>query len=129
VPRRKKPGETPKEEPKVAPPAPPQAQPEKPTERPVEKFTIREATWEEFERFVPTSRKERPKSLARQAFEMAASGKVVKLEGLSPAQVRAIVAAINLWNYREGNPVQVKYDVKAGVVYLAPAKKPEEKKQ
>jgi hypothetical protein len=43
--------------------------------------------------------------------------------------VRAIVAAINFWNSREGNLVRVKYDVKAGVVYLAPAEKPAEKQQ
>ena len=62
---------------------------------------------------------------------MAKSGRVVKLEGLTRAQVRAVLAAVNNWNYREKEitgraPVQVKYDVKAGVVYLAPAEKPAE---
>jgi predicted phage tail protein len=121
----------------TTPPTPPQTAPVETPVQTVEKlaeaatlpYTIKEATWEEFESFKPTPRKERPKSLTRQAFEMAASGKVVKLEGLTPAQVRAILVAINFWNSREGNPVQVKYDVKAGIIYLAPAKKPEEKKQ
>jgi hypothetical protein len=117
------------EKPVEAPaPAPkPEAQPTTPPTIPSptpEGFTIRETTWEEFERFTPTPRKERSKSPVRQAYEMATSGKVVKIEGLSPAQVRAVVAAINRWNFREGNLVRVKYDVKAGVVYLAPAEKP-----
>jgi hypothetical protein len=90
-------------------------------------FTIREATWEEFEKFAPTPRREKPKSRIREAFEMAAfQGKVIKLEGLSPAQVRAVLAAVSMWNMRTTAKVQVKYDMKAGVVYLAPAK-PEEK--
>jgi hypothetical protein len=97
-------------------------------------FTIKETTWEEFERFAPTPRRERGKSPLRQVYEMAASGKVVKIEGLAPAQVRAVLAAVSNWNYREKEitgraPVQVKYDMKAGVVYLAPAKPETEKKQ
>jgi cytoskeletal protein RodZ len=106
------------------------------TERLVEKpatgkLEIKEATWEEFEKFQAQTRsRERPKSPLRQAFEMAASGKVIRIDGLSPAQVRAVLALISVWNRRFIEaPVQVKYDVRAGVVYLAPAKKPEEKKQ
>jgi hypothetical protein len=111
------------------------SQPTQPITSPAtEGFTIKEVTWEEFEKFTSSPRKERSKSKLRQAFEMAASGKVMKLEGLTPAQVRAILAAVSNWNYREKEmtgraPVQAKYDMKAGVVYLAPAEKPKEKKQ
>jgi hypothetical protein len=102
--------------------------------QPTEGFTIREVTWDEFERFAPAPRREKSKSRIREAFELAASGKVVKIEGLTPAQVRAVLAAVSIWNsmekHRTGRaPVQAKYDMKAGVVYLAPTEKPEEKKQ
>jgi hypothetical protein len=105
------------------------AQPATPPTTPTEgEFTIKEVTWEEFEKFAPSPRREKPKSKLRQAFELAASGKVIKLEGLTPAQVRAVLAVISMWNMREKGvtgkaPVQVKYDIKAGVVYLAPAEK------
>ena len=110
----------------------PEAQPTTPPTPPVtvENYVIKEATWEEFKNFTP-QRRERPKSKLRKVYEMAMGGKVVKLEGLTRAQVRAVLAAVNLWNYMEKEitgraPVQVKYDMKAGVVYLAPAEKPTE---
>jgi hypothetical protein len=86
-------------------------------------YTIKEASWEEFEKFAPTPRRERPKSPLRQAYEMAAQGRVVKIEGLAPAQVRAVLAVVSIWNSIEKqasgkSPVQTKYDMKAGVVLI-----------
>jgi hypothetical protein len=130
-----KPIEVPQEvKPEVQPTATPQpAQPTTPST--TGGFTIKEATWEEFEKFTPTPRREKSKSPIREAYEAAKSGKVIRIEGLAPAQVRAVLAAVSQWNYREKlvsdrEPVRVKYDIKTGVVYLAPAEKLEtEKKQ
>jgi hypothetical protein len=93
-------------------------------------YTVREVSWDEFEKFTPTPRKERPKTQLREAFEMAAyKNKTVKIEGLKPGQVRAALAAISRWSLRTNARVKVKYDVRAGVIYLAPAERPTEEKQ
>jgi hypothetical protein len=124
--------EKPVEKPEASTAAPPTQLPAPPERT---QYVIKEATWDEFERFTPTSQqRERPKSPIREAYEAAKSGKVIKIEGLTPAQVRAILGLVSQWNYREKQttgrePVRAKYDVKAGVVYLAPAEKPAEKQQ
>jgi hypothetical protein len=84
---------------------------------------IRSITWEEFERFEESSGSGR-RSWVKEAIEAAKSGPVM-LEGLTRGQVAALINYVDKYNSESRNTPKIayKYDVKKGVVLLAPVVK------
>jgi len=94
----------------------------KPVEEAKPEVKIKTITWEEFERF-EKSRSEK-KSWVKEAVERAKTGPVM-IEGLTRGQIAALINYVDKYNSESFNTPKIayKYDVKKGVVLLAPVVK------
>jgi hypothetical protein len=83
---------------------------------------VKSATWEEFEMFAPEQQPAR-RSWVKEAIERAREGPV-RIEGLSRGQIMVLLNQVSRYNSERREPrIVVKYDVKKGVVLLAPLTK------
>jgi hypothetical protein len=106
----------PETKPEVKPTPTPEA---KPTTKPEVK--IKSITWEEFEEFAPERNIKR--SWVKEAIERA-TREPVKIEGLTRGQIMALLNQVDKHNLERREPkIIAKYDIKKGVVLLAPVAK------
>lgn len=89
-------------------------------------FTVREITWEEYEKFEPKQRRreQERKSPVRELLErVVAGGRPVEVRGLTRGQILAILSQVTRHNRSAtGTKIAYKCDVKRGIVLLAPVK-------
>jgi len=87
-------------------------------------FTVREATWEEYEKFEPEQRRRKRKSPVRELLErVAAGGRPVEVRGLTRGQILAILSQVTRYNSNAtGTKIAYKCDARRGIVLLAPVK-------
>jgi hypothetical protein len=90
------------------------------------RFTVREITWEEYERFEPERRRRgrERKSPVRELLErVVAGGRPVEVSGLARGQILALLSQVTRYNRNAtGTRIVYKCDVKRGIVLLAPVK-------
>jgi hypothetical protein len=89
-------------------------------------FTVREVTWEEYERFEPEQRRheQERKSPVRELLErVVAGGRPVEVSGLTRGQILAILSQVTRYNRNAtGTRIAYKCDAKRGILLLAPVK-------
>ncbi len=90
------------------------------------RFTVREITWEEYERFEPEPRRreQERKSPVRELLErVVAGGRPVEVSELTRGQILAILSQVSRYNRSTtGTKIAYKCDAKRGIVLLAPVK-------